>query len=306
MGRSYFYSLEPIEIGNFYVESMTSYISRLARSHGISTHNLCMKIQRLMEVNPYSSLITNEKGFYNKAWVLNSSGEVVQQYAKHIGYLTGRDDLKYLTFNAWKEVLCQKKIIKKNKTFCSICYEEFKSRNIEVYDPLIWSIDGIKICPIHKIKLTNNCTNSKCGVQQKYLSRTDVIGYCQKCGQWLGIKQDEYGYNLDEEMKFQLWISKNLKDMIMEGYQDLGELDYGDVIDAFLKIKQDYKYLVEWGLKMRLDLDDSISIVSYCLEMIYGIRELMVVCYQLNYSLIDILKNGIAKKTLHNYFMIDY
>ena len=61
--------------------------------------------------------------------------------------------------------------------WCPLCYEDGKTQGV-VRDPLIWSIDAVKICPIHKQELLSQC--SACGKQNTHLSRNSVPGYCTK------------------------------------------------------------------------------------------------------------------------------
>lgn len=101
--RSRLFSLEPIGIGTPYVESLTSFITRLAEVHCVS---LPILISRL--VSPYLRTTFLKKwssrslgALFQKSRSLNSYGDLAKDFIQALEALTLRKDLSFLTLSVW-------------------------------------------------------------------------------------------------------------------------------------------------------------------------------------------------------------
>lgn len=189
--RSILFHLEPIGIGTPFVESLTGYISRLSMRHGMSTGKLFSSFVS-PELNKMYLFVIAENGgsgFYEKSSMINGIGDGARDCVKAIGYLTKRPDIAYTTLIPWSTVIPRRGLIRVDRVWCPECYHDWQidGHELYVYDPLIWSLQAVKICPIHQIKLVDICPN--CGKKQRLLDRTTIPGFCSKCGNWLGKKQ---------------------------------------------------------------------------------------------------------------------
>lgn len=175
------YHLEPIGIGTADVESLTSYIKRVAHAHNTSTGMLLEKVI-LPELN---------KSYLNMRY-LNSGRLKVCGYS---GITTGLVDmiekktlnkeLKYLTLIPWEDYISVFKLNKTWNSWCPICYEEMKQSGQVIFDKLIWNIEGIEVCEKHKVKLEQICPY--CGKGNQLISNRSRVGYCDRCHAWLGL-----------------------------------------------------------------------------------------------------------------------
>jgi hypothetical protein len=199
--RSLLYNLEPIGIGTPYVESLTSYISRLAMEHNV-------KVATLMKetIVPYTDkeyLVTNfDNGSY-RAKYINGNSLVSIDLVKAIEKATSRKDIIFMTMNLWGGIL-SKNIIGDYRKWCPECLNTLKLNHQEIYEPLIWYIKdefNIGKCCIHETSLVEECPH--CQKRLPAMKGNLVIGYCQYCSAWLGNRSKDKGINeLTEDEKF--------------------------------------------------------------------------------------------------------
>ena len=183
------YHLEPIGIGTIDVESLTSYIKRLAQSHSVSMGELINK-----EILPESSKsYLNMTHFIRGDRNLNGYSDITKELVDILENKTLNKDLKYLTLIPWEHYINNYKLYKYCHSWCPICYEEMNQSGQEIYDKLIWNIKGIDICGRHKVKLEQTCPY--CGAKSKLIGYRSRVGYCDKCGAWLGMSSVATGTN---------------------------------------------------------------------------------------------------------------
>jgi DNA-binding Xre family transcriptional regulator len=179
--RSRFFKLEPIGIGTTRVESLTSYIARLAAEHCVSPRKLLSveilasegKATRHYKASPHFS-----------ATRINGMGSLTDITATALEQFTLREDLRYLTLLTWSGVLSYQLLLRKQRAWCASCYEERLGARESLYELLIWSFDAITICTKHRERLLDRCLC--CASQLPFLATDYRPGYCSKCQEWLG------------------------------------------------------------------------------------------------------------------------
>jgi transcriptional regulator with XRE-family HTH domain len=183
--RSRLFSLEPIGIGTPQVESLTSYLIRLAELHCLS---LPILISRL--ISPYLQTTFPKQwssrslgALFQKARALQSHGDLAKDFVQALEALTLRKDLSFLTLSVWSNVLSHKGLLRNHKAWCPFCYQQGWQSNHLLYEPLLWSIEAVKVCPRHHINLVENCPH--CGSQLPLLTWKSSLGCCSKCRQLL-------------------------------------------------------------------------------------------------------------------------
>src|SRR5258707_12014982 len=138
--RSTLFSLEPIGARTPWVESLTSYIARLANAHCVFPGVLMEKVVVPL-VPGYSPQEVQHSLFRkdgNKSNLLNATGPRALYAVGALEKLTGRTDLHALTLLIWAEVLPLRGLIRLTKAWCSACYEEWRVASRDIYDPLLW------------------------------------------------------------------------------------------------------------------------------------------------------------------------
>lgn len=177
------YHLEPIGIGTPFVESLTSFIIRLAAAHSVTTAALCTgEIARHIGK---SYLWTNRRSLhFDRCERLNGVREIATELVRAVENLCKRNDLRFLTMLPWSDVLSEQLIHRRKRAWCPDCYEDMLRSESGVYDPLLWFLGPVLICVIHGCLLCSRCP--KCDAEVLVLSGRARPGCCAKCESWLG------------------------------------------------------------------------------------------------------------------------
>src|SRR2546423_1894085 len=189
------YHLEPIGVGTPYTESLTSYISRLAEAHCLTTGHLFAK--ELAPAADKKYLFPNSKknrsslstSFYPATPGLVSCGSTAEDWVQVIERLTLRTDLRHLTMLRWRNIFAQGTSSRPNRAWCSACLREQKEGGKIVYEHLLWMQKHVQVCHLHRRPLSTHCPH--CGKQLRPLSDRSRAGHCSSCGNWLGTEGRE-------------------------------------------------------------------------------------------------------------------
>lgn len=222
--RSRLDHLEPRGIGTAQVESLTSYETRLA-----NTHNLSTAVLHVQEINsqitkartaggpmPDSSNCSLTTFFLFAAKSMNGTGSIATDYVRALENLTMRTELRFLTMLTWANVVAQTHLLRPVRAWCPSCYEEWRDNGNIIYEQLLWALEVVEICPHHHRRLTSWCPH--CKRQLPLLKAFSRPGYCSRCGNWLGsppdFKSDCGDVISEEELKWQKWVTKSVGEMI--------------------------------------------------------------------------------------------
>lgn len=219
--RSRLYHLKPIGIGTPMVESLTSYVTRLAQAHHVTPKSLVS-----YEILPFQGKdVTTLRHYYrlNRFWLtgassINSVGSTAREWVETLENLTLRSNLRFLTMLPWSEVLALNRLIRGRKAWCPNCYEEWRCAGHVIYEPLLWFLQGVSVCNVHHCLLSTECPFEDCKSQEPLLMQISRPGYCSQCSRWLGISIEfPYTNEIDRntnEWKWQRWISSVLGELI--------------------------------------------------------------------------------------------
>lgn len=189
--HSRFYYLEPIAVGDPMVESLTSYVTRLAEAHSVSPRTLIKNeiAPLLRKTSLYQSghlMSGHFKTYLKQSHTLNGTTLWAEDMVEVLEQLTGRHDLRFLTTLSWKHVISTQKLLRWSRAWCPKCYEQRQETNQIVYEPLLWSLDVMSVCHIHRIPLQTQCPYTDCNRIQPPVSSHTQPGYCSQCQRWLG------------------------------------------------------------------------------------------------------------------------
>ncbi len=186
--HSTLYHLDPIGMGTPFVESLTSYIARLACAHSVQPNVLVSQaIVPLLDVSsqgrqPYA----RRTSFWAGSAVLNGMTPLTCRLVQVLSDLTLRHDLHFLTMLTWKEVLPQQHLVRRTRAWCAACLEEWRERSQVVYEPLLWAFEAVHRCPVHECFLQSTCPH--CARTQFPLTPRAQPGYCASCERWVGSR----------------------------------------------------------------------------------------------------------------------
>jgi len=187
-GRSRLFHLEPIGVGTADVESLTGYIARLAETHSVSTGALVSHVlvphlgRRHLEAHPDSGL----SSLWRSARAVNGTLGLAKDLVTALEAVTGRRELRLLTMLPWATVLDRKGLLRHDRAWCAACYREWQQHARPIYEPLIWSLAPVTVCPQHRQPLATRCPHPGCRRTLLYLSTRSRPGFCSLCHGWLG------------------------------------------------------------------------------------------------------------------------
>jgi hypothetical protein len=153
--RSQLYSLEPIGIGTALVESLTGYVARLAEAHSVSVGDLVGRVLSDL-ANPKDAIITRTAkavrvgghGFRACNYAPNGITETAEKWVHALEAATNRRDLEYLSLLPFRYML-PGRFFRRRRSWCALCFEQWRSAGQVVYEPLIWSIQASANCQLH-------------------------------------------------------------------------------------------------------------------------------------------------------------
>jgi transcriptional regulator with XRE-family HTH domain len=218
--RSVLYQLTPIGIGTSGVESLTSYINRLAAAHCLTPGNLIVKIIAPQINSGFARKITSRglNTLFDLSHALNATGEIATNFIQALEALTLRNDLHYLTLLSWSDVLLSRELVRTHKTWCPQCYQDWHISGDETYDPLLWSIAPVKICQIHQVALQDTCPHCH---QNKLplLTWKSHNAYCSRCAQLLAsekftLEKNILNANFSKQNRWNISVVSNIGDLV--------------------------------------------------------------------------------------------
>lgn len=180
--RSRLSRLEPIGIGTAKVESLSSYISRLAEVHCVSSGILLRR--EVFAPNQLKNLSSSHVGLGNVTTQINGTGNIFSVIVATLESLTTFCGLHSTTMQPWGHILSSYQLLRSKKVWCTACYGELLREGKSLYDPLLWALEAISICPWHHEQLCQICPH--CNQQLPVLEALSKPGYCSKCRRYLG------------------------------------------------------------------------------------------------------------------------
>lgn len=207
--RSRLYSLVPEDIETLWIESLTSYINRLAWTYRVEPRILVAQ-----EIMPHLGRTYHFQSSYSllgaycrsEAMSINGTGETALDWATTLTQLTTRENLRDLTLSSWVGNIPFRGLMRATPAWCPFCYHEWQVAGRPIYQPLLWMFQAITVCLRHNRQLEERC--SHCQRKQSVISARIQPGCCTQCMTWLGISTDSETENkVDEEtLDWQQWV----------------------------------------------------------------------------------------------------
>jgi hypothetical protein len=223
--HSRLYDLEPMSVGSPMVESLTGYIARLADAHSVSPATLVIR-EILPSVAP-SEVHQDGKWVYKQlssvfraSALLNGVSEGTQSWVLALEELTGRGDLRFLTLLTFSKVLPPRSLLRRTRAWCPLCYQRWWQAGLVVYEPLIWSMECVRVCGHHHLPLSHRCPYPDCARVLRPLEPNMIVGYCPKCHRWMGQARGltrPVEPPADEEWQWQLWVEQTVGELLATG-----------------------------------------------------------------------------------------
>lgn len=297
--RSRLYHLEPMGLGTFYVESLTSYIERLASAHNVTARNLLLfEIAPLVKQHSISKLIRNSfcvNHFFKKH--LNGMSKKASSYVHALEALTLCKDLYFLTMLPWVEITDIRGSFRSNSAWCPACYEEWRLAKKVIYEPLIWSFSPVEICPFHHQPLVFQCPS--CNRASALITAYSEPGYCYSCRAWLGrelISINTFKLEISE-LERQESIVANIGEILAVA-PSLASLPSRERIAKIFSIYADLLQgnIAELTRILKISRDNICTWITG--ESLPTINSLLQICNSLNISLLSFLTSELTSPHL--------
>jgi TniQ len=215
------YYLEPVGIRTSMVESLTSYISRLAHAHSVLLRTLITDeiLPNLNQTHLYQKgqpVYDHLTTFWKRSAMLNGTCSTASNWVHTIEQLTQRNDLRFLTMLTFANVLSWRELVRPTQAWCPLCYEEWRKTGQVVYQPLIWQLSVIDDCPQHQAPLYLHCPYKDCGRPLPPLAPRFQPGYCTHCDRWLGYTLESEDRQIVNrvEQEWQVWLEQAVGDLL--------------------------------------------------------------------------------------------
>ncbi len=215
--RSGLHNLAPLGIGTASVECLTSYINRLAWMYRVGPRVLVAEaiVPHLKGSHYIRSSLYHLAGFCRRgAMNVNGTGEVPFDWSDALGHLTMRSDLQTLTGNRWASHLPTRGFLRATPAWCSTCIHEWRERGLPIYQPLVWMLQVVTICPQHRRRLEEQCPHCQKSQSVIAVNRTQP-GSCTQCKRWLGTPlAAEAPDEIDDELcDWQQWVMHAIEEL---------------------------------------------------------------------------------------------
>ncbi len=210
------YALNPRGLGTPLVESLGSYVIRLAEAHVVSVWRLIIHVLS----PPRPCRISRSTLRY--AYPANGLGKVSNPLLRALEVGTQRRDLCRLTLSALEGCIAQPGTFRTAEAWCPGCLEQWRAAGVPLYTPLLWALQSVTMCPIHKCPLGDRCPH--CHSRFAPLRARALPGRCSICLEPLGTSEVPTIAASPEEQPYELWVAEAIGHLLAE-LPNLQQLD---------------------------------------------------------------------------------
>jgi AraC-like DNA-binding protein len=148
--------------------------------------------------------------FHAGSHALNGTGRNTKTLISALERVTQQENLRFMTMSPFDGALSPFRMAHKGRTWCPRCFEDRLATGGIIYEPLLWTIDIVTICHLHRQPLEKNCPS--CGRESKYLTAYIRPGYCAHCRAWLGsaARQPEFS---GPDTNLAYWHAKSIGEL---------------------------------------------------------------------------------------------
>jgi len=180
------FSLTPSDLVSPHVESLASYVCRLAEAHSVGVATLCRHV-----IIPEIGLDDRGKGLRylaSRGHLVNGVGKVASDWLQALSQLTGKGFLRGTNLLPLESVATPRHLLRKTSAWCPFCLEERLAEPEGPFESLGWAVLVVEYCHRHKVRLSEVCPH--CDSQVPFFTANRRIGCCSNCHRWLGGKYE--------------------------------------------------------------------------------------------------------------------
>lgn len=199
--------LEPIGLGTGDVESLTSYLVRIANDHWVSPRRLYLDLveqncgKKVRPLKPNAGL--------------DGCGNAARRLTDALTVFSPLDvQFSDLSCMPWKDIVSirQQGVMAGSMRWCVFCYRDMKSNGQPLHNKLLWSLKPVEVCPTHDTYLSKICLSCE---RQPDLNRSNsVMGCCSACGAQLIDQETSLAPTDDGHSEKRRWTARSLHDFV--------------------------------------------------------------------------------------------
>lgn len=179
----------PIGIGTGFVEASSSVWKRAAERFCVEFGDLVRwAFDERAATIPHSPIPTGQLALDRRLLGIDGLTMVAERYIDPLRRLVASDQIDSCTLLSFSGLVSEKNLLRRDRAWCPLCLKEMLTRE-SVYEPLLWRLRDVSVCPFHRINLVQVCPFCK-SPHQDVISRYSRVGCCGRCGKWLGIYED--------------------------------------------------------------------------------------------------------------------
>ena len=240
------------------MESLPSYLYRVAFDHGFSVGELVHSLYRHSQRNElHKNLGTIPHSFSPGELIRGGSlTSTIKCLLEHYSSIDLTPSYLWILERAIGESNGE---ICRGFRWCPECFHDMDRLNIEPYFKLIWSMKSVSACPIHRSPFLETCSN--CSRTQNGFYRNYDVSRCQHCGEKLSKRKTR----LKIKDLSSSWDDIGVD--IIELFKDMSAVDAKSIKNegAYLSLKSLFDYYWEKdfgeGLYVTLGRDQILSLV---------------------------------------------
>ena len=204
--RSRLFNLTPIGLGTDRVESLISYLVRLARAHAVNPRRLVER--ELAQANPAIGKLRTAF-FRRDSATANGMGRYAELFVDTLTSLTTQPGLRRLTVLPWKDVFPHngQGLLARHPQWCPTCLAEQARVGGESVFPLVWYFELYKVCHFHGLSMEHLCPI--CSKAQPFVPRWPLLSHCHHCQAPLA-----QGIARTSRDKQATWLAQMIGDMV--------------------------------------------------------------------------------------------
>lgn len=196
--RSALYRLKPLGVGTGLVESLWSYLVRLADAHAVRLHDFYWAV-----LAPVAK-ITRPR--CSKVALVPLKGERTEKIVAAVETLAMRTGLVRTTLIRGEENSGILVTTKKHREWCAGCL----ASDVVPYDRLVWSISDVTHCSVHRIRFMDRCPS--CRRRQIPTAVGVSIVHCSYCGASLTGTAGDGPLLVDD---YQVWTASETAALVL-------------------------------------------------------------------------------------------
>lgn len=173
--------LIPVGLGTPDVESLPSFIQRLSLIHGLGFHQMLGLIHEIYcDQNGIMPMLAPSYRNVASPTTLAGGSMVVEELVEELRAVINVGNLEYLTLVPVTSSLARDiQLTESMFKWCPACFRDDEAAGNCAYYRLLWHFRDLDKCPIHSIRLQNECPD--CGQSQRRFVKHRPIGLCHVC-----------------------------------------------------------------------------------------------------------------------------